>query len=82
MKKNLALTGMMGVGKTSIGKLLSKKLSIRFIDVDKVIENKFNISISKIFEKKGEKFFRKLEEKITLQQLKKNNVIISLGGGA
>ena len=73
---------MMGVGKTSIGKLLSKKLSIRFIDVDKVIENKFNISISEIFEKKGEKFFRKLEEKVTLQELKKNNVIISLGGGA
>ncbi len=82
MKKNLALTGMMGVGKTSVGKLLSKKLSIRFIDVDKVIENKFNISINEIFEKKGEKFFRKLEEKVTLQQLKKNNVIISLGGGA
>ena len=82
MKKNLALTGMMGVGKTSVGKLLSKKLSIRFIDVDKVIENKFNISIKEIFEKKGEKFFRKLEEKVTLQELKKNNVIISLGGGA
>ena len=73
---------MMGVGKTSVGKLLAKKLSIRFIDVDKVIENKFNTSIKKIFEKKGEKFFRKLEEKITLQELKKNNIIISLGGGA
>ena len=71
MKKNLALTGMMGVGKSTIGKILSKRLFMQFIDVDKIIENKLKMKIPKIFEKKGESFFRKLEEKITLLEAKK-----------
>ena len=82
MKKNLTLTGMMGVGKTTIGKILSELLSMQFIDIDKVIEKKHNMTISKIFEIRGENFFRKLEEDNTLEQAKKKNVIISLGGGA
>jgi shikimate kinase len=82
LKKNLALTGMMGVGKSTIGKILSKRLFMQFIDVDKIIENKLKMKIPKIFEKKGESFFRKLEEKITLLEAKKKNIIISLGGGA
>ena len=82
MKKNLALTGMMGVGKSSIGMELSKRLFMRFIDIDRIIENKLKMTIQKIFLKKGESFFRKYEENITLQEIKKENVIISLGGGA
>lgn len=82
MKKNLALTGMMGVGKTSIGMYLSKRLFMKFIDIDKIIENELKMTIQKIFLKKGESFFRKYEEKITLQEIKKENAIISLGGGA
>ncbi len=82
MKKNLALTGMMGVGKTSIGKILSQKLSMKFIDIDQIIEKKLNTTISDIFKKKGEKFFRKYEEKITLNEVSKLNTVISLGGGA
>ena len=82
MKKNLALTGMMGVGKTSIGMCLSKRLFMKFIDIDKIIENELKMTIQKIFLKKGESFFRKYEEKITLQEIKKENAIISLGGGA
>ena len=82
MKKNLTLTGMMGVGKSTIGKALSKRLSKEFIDIDKVIENKLNSTVQKIFEEKGESFFRKLEEKITIEEIKKDNKIISLGGGA
>ena len=82
MKKNLALTGMMGVGKSSIGIDLSKRLFMRFIDIDRIIENKLKMTIQKIFLKKGESFFRKYEEKITLQEMKKENVVISLGGGA
>lgn len=82
MKKNLALTGMMGVGKTSIGKILSQKLSMKFIDIDQIIERKLNTTISDIFKKKGEKFFRKYEEKITLNEVSKLNTVISLGGGA
>ena len=82
MKKNLTLTGMMGVGKSTVGKALSKHLSMEFIDIDKVIEKKLKSTIQNIFEQKGESFFRKLEEKITLEEIRKNNKIISLGGGA
>ena len=73
---------MMGVGKSTIGKALSKHLSMEFIDVDKVIEKKLKLTIQKIFEQKGESFFRKLEEEITLREIKKNNKVVSLGGGA
>jgi|TARA_B110000259_G_C13887423_1_gene351498 shikimate kinase len=82
LKKNLALTGMMGVGKTSIGMYLSRRLFMKFIDIDKIIENELKMTIQKIFLEKGESFFRKYEEKITLQEIKKKNSIISLGGGA
>ena len=54
---------MMGSGKTSIGSLVSKKLKLNFIDTDQKIEEELGMSIVKIFEKKGEKFFREFEEK-------------------
>ena len=81
-KENLVFLGMMGSGKSSIGLLIAKKLQLDFIDVDKEIENELGISIKKIFETKGENYFRKFEEKITLKKLKLNSVVISLGGGA
>ena len=79
--KNLVLLGMMSSGKSTIGRLLAHKLSLKFFDIDTVIENKTKMEISEIFEKKGEILFRDLEEKITLQFLNKINCIISLGGG-
>ena len=82
MSKNLILTGMMGVGKSTIGKILAKKLKYKFFDVDKLIESKENMSIYLIFKIKDEKYFRKIEKEITLQILKRNNSVISLGGGA
>ena len=81
-KENIVFLGMMGSGKTSIGSMVSKKLKIDFFDIDKLIEYEADMKISKIFLIKGEKFFRDLEEKITLKILKKKNVVISLGGGA
>ena len=63
-KENLVFLGMMGSGKSSIGLLIAKKLKVDFIDVDKEIEKEFGISIKKIFETKGENYFRKIEEKI------------------
>tara|TARA_B100001540_G_scaffold288294_1_gene283400 strand:+ start:362 stop:874 length:513 start_codon:yes stop_codon:yes gene_type:complete len=80
--KNIVFLGMMGSGKTSIGFLISKKLNLKFFDIDNHIENNLGMKISKIFKDKGEKFFREYEEKITLNILKKNNIVISLGGGA
>ena len=81
-KENLVFLGMMGSGKSSIGLMVSKKLNIDFVDVDQEIEKKIGMTISKIFENKGEKYFREIEELITLKLLKKNKRVISLGGGA
>tara|TARA_B100001741_G_C16364389_1_gene510213 strand:- start:125 stop:637 length:513 start_codon:yes stop_codon:yes gene_type:complete len=81
-KKNLVFLGMMGSGKSSIGLIVSKKLNIEFIDIDYEIEKKLGMKISKIFENKGEKYFREIEEEITLKILKNKKKIISLGGGA
>ena len=79
--KNLVLIGMMGSGKSIIGSLLSENLNLEFKDVDSIIEKEAGFKISEIFNKKGENYFRKLEEKITLQLLKSQNTIVSLGGG-
>ena len=72
---------MMGSGKSSIGNLVSKKLNLPFIDIDNLIVKNVGMSISEIFEKKGEYYFRNLEEKITLKSLKNVKSVISLGGG-
>ena len=82
LKENLVFLGMMGSGKSSIGSLIAKKLKLNFIDIDKEIEKELGISIKKIFETKGENYFRKFEEKITLKKLKLNSAVISLGGGS
>ena len=81
-KENLVFLGMMGSGKSSIGSLVAKKLQLDFIDIDSEIEAELGLSIKKIFETKGENYFRKFEEKITLKKLKSKPVVISLGGGA
>tara|TARA_B100000900_G_scaffold136013_1_gene115190 strand:+ start:195 stop:707 length:513 start_codon:yes stop_codon:yes gene_type:complete len=81
-KENLVFLGMMGSGKSSIGLMVSKKLNIDFVDIDQEIEKKIGMTISKIFENQGEKYFREVEEMITLKLLKKNKTVISLGGGA
>tara|TARA_B100001057_G_scaffold485695_1_gene565755 strand:+ start:516 stop:1040 length:525 start_codon:yes stop_codon:yes gene_type:complete len=81
-KRNIVFLGMMGSGKTSIGKLISNKLKWDFFDIDQIIETNIGMNISKIFDQKGEKFFRDQEEKTTLNILKKNDKIIALGGGA
>jgi len=79
--KNLVFLGMMGSGKSSIGNLVSKKLDLHFVDIDNLIIENAGMTISEIFEKKGESYFRNLEEKITLKCLKKIKNVISLGGG-
>ena len=81
-KENLVFLGMMGSGKSSIGSLVAKKLKLNFVDIDKEIEKSLNITIRKIFEVKGEEYFRKIEEQTTLRKLKLSSTVISLGGGA
>ena len=82
MKKNLVLLGMMGVGKTTLGKIVAKKLNLKFVDTDLNIEKKFSMKIAEIFKNKGEIFFRIGEEKEAIECLKKNGTVIALGGGA
>jgi len=81
IKENIVFLGMMGSGKTSIGSMVSKRLNLKFFDIDQIIQKELGLTIVKIFEKKGEVFFRAFEEKICLKILKKRNVVISLGGG-
>ena len=73
---------MMGVGKSTIGKKLAKRLKLKFVDTDHLIEIKEKSTIKEIFENKGENYFRKVEKKIIFEELKKSNLIIALGGGA
>ena len=82
MKKNLTLTGMMGVGKSTIGRAVSEQLAMQFVDIDKIIETKLKMTVKNIFETKGEFFFRNFEEKVTIHEIIKKNMVISLGGGA
>ena len=81
-KENLVFIGMMGSGKSSIGSIVSKKLNLNFFDIDQLIENDQKMKISKIFELKGENFFREIEKKITLSILKSKKGVVALGGGA
>jgi shikimate kinase len=84
MKNNITLVGFMGAGKTTIGKLLSETLNFNFIDTDELIAQEAKMTITEIFETKGENYFRTLEtnllKKLALDKL--TNTIISIGGGA
>ena len=79
--KTIVLTGMMGTGKTSIGNMLAQQILCEFIDLDEQIENSENLSVSEIFEKFGEKYFRDKEAKTIKEVFAPENMVISLGGG-
>jgi shikimate kinase len=81
MKENIILTGFMGVGKTSLGKLLAQKLGRGFIDLDEKIEHDTNLTIPQIFEKYGEKYFRELEKAAVKEVSTRKNIVIATGGG-
>ncbi|WML33729.1 shikimate kinase [Clostridium sp. OS1-26] len=80
LNKNIILIGMPGCGKTTIGKALSNRLNVEFIDMDWYIEQKCGRTITQIFEK-GEDYFRQLENEVAKELGEKKQVIISTGGG-
>ena len=82
MAKSIILIGPPGSGKSTIGKAISRKLSVPFADTDDLIEAQTEMSISHIFIDKGEPWFRDLEKEILRVQLSKLNGVLSLGGGA
>ena len=81
-KRNLVLVGMMGSGKSTIGRIIARNLQYDFIDIDNEIEKIEGKTISEIFIKKGEEYFRELEEKVVLYELNSKIKVISLGGGS
>ena len=78
----IVLIGMMGSGKTSIGKLVAQELNFTFIDTDFEIEKRFNLSIKEIFDNYGEEYFRKIEFDIFKLLKNRNDILISSGGGS
>ena len=81
MRENVILIGFMGVGKTSLGKLLALKLGRSFIDLDEKIERDSGLTIPKIFETYGEKYFRELEKAAVKEVSARRNIVIATGGG-
>lgn len=80
--KTIVLIGMMGSGKTTIGKLLGEKLTLRSIDIDVIIEQNERRTVSEIFQNEGEKYFRNIERETIKKIFTNKDLIISLGGGA
>ena len=81
-EKNIVFIGFMGVGKTTVGKLVAQKLYRSFIDIDLEIEKEYKMTIPKIFEKIGEEAFREEEKKLVTKFVSQKLKVISLGGGA
>ncbi|MDD9897671.1 MAG: 3-dehydroquinate synthase [Candidatus Melainabacteria bacterium] len=81
-KGNISLTGLMGSGKSTIGRHLAYVLNKEFVDTDELIEEREGKTINEIFKDKGEKAFRKLEAELMAELCKQENLVISLGGGA
>ena len=81
-EKTIVLVGLMGCGKSAIGKRLAKKIKLPFVDLDTKIEQEAKMPVKEIFEKYGEDYFRKLEVKIAKQVIGDNQVILATGGGA
>lgn len=79
--KNIIMVGFMGSGKTTVGKILAKKLGLEFFDTDRKIEEAQGMKITEIFEKKGEPFFRSLERDIACDISESENTVIGTGGG-
>ena len=81
MKDNVILTGFMGTGKTSLGKVLASKLGRPFVDIDRKIEVEQKLSIPKIFEQFGEEHFRELERIAVRELSERRGLVIATGGG-
>ncbi len=79
---NIILVGMMGAGKTTVGKLLAKQLGKTFMDCDEEIQRRTGVTITHIFDVEGEAGFRKRETAVILELVQLDNIILATGGGA
>jgi shikimate kinase len=81
-QNKIVLVGYSGAGKSTISKKIAQNLNFSVIDTDKILEEKYKISVYDTFEKYGEPVFRQLEYKILVEALQQENVVIATGGGA
>ncbi|MDX9872553.1 MAG: shikimate kinase [Clostridia bacterium] len=81
MKKNIALIGFMGAGKTLIGQILAQRLQMDFLDTDTVIEKELQTPVPQIFAEKGEPWFRQKEKETVRKLATLENSVIATGGG-
>ncbi len=82
LHKTVVLVGMMGAGKTAVGRALAARLGVPFLDSDAEIESAANMTIPEIFERDGEPFFRQKETQVIGRLLDEERGILSTGGGA
>jgi len=82
LKQPIFLCGMMGAGKSSVGKILADKCGLPFHDLDKLIEDSEQLKIPEIFETKGESYFREIERKLLIKTSQNIEGILALGGGS
>ena len=82
MKKNIVLVGLMGAGKSTVGRHLAKRLQMEFYDSDTEIEQRTGVSIATIFEIEGEQGFRAREEQMISELCGYDNIILATGGGS
>ena len=78
---NIIIVGPMGVGKTTVGKLVAESLDREFVDTDSMIEEMTGLSIARIFSERSEAFFRSLEREVVESIKDQSNLIIAAGGG-
>ena len=82
LKKTIVMVGMMGAGKTAVGRALAARLNVPFLDSDHEIEAAANMSIPEIFSRDGEPFFRLKERQVIARLLEEERGVLSTGGGA
>lgn len=82
LKKTIVMVGMMGAGKTAVGRALAARLNVPFLDSDHEIESAANLTIPEIFARDGEPFFRQKERQVISRLLEKERGVLSTGGGA
>jgi shikimate kinase len=80
-KGNVSLIGFMGSGKSTVGKILAQKIGFLYIDLDTVIELSEGMKISRIFEEKGQDYFRKIESEVICKIYNNKGCVFSCGGG-